>query len=187
VWNGIDPAELTYSETKGDYFLFIVSSLWRGREKGLGIAIAIAEHFGARLVVGAALSDFMPDSLRSPNVEYRGMIEGAEKAELLAGARALLFPTQTTEPFGLVIAEALASGTPVIASNKGACPELVTSDVGFTCETLDDYVAAVEALPGIDPAACRRRALAEFDYRVMARRYVAEYERELGQAPKPTF
>jgi len=50
-----------------------------------------------------------------------------------------------------------------------------------------DYVATVEALPSIDPAACRRWALAEFDYRVMARRYVAEYERELGQAPKTNF
>jgi glycosyltransferase involved in cell wall biosynthesis len=191
VWNGIDPSELMYSETKDDYFLFIISNLWRGREKGLGIAIAVTEHFGAKLIVGAALDDFMPDSLRSPNVEYRGPIDGAEKAELLAGARALFFPTQTTEPFGLVVAEALFSGTPVIASSKGACPELITPETGFTCETLDDYQAAVEKLPSIRPRACRRRAETEFNYRVMARRYVAEYERELSSPniyrfPKPT-
>jgi glycosyltransferase involved in cell wall biosynthesis len=187
VWNGVDPSELTYSETKDDYFVFIVSHLWRGRDKGLGIAIAIAEHFGTRLIVGAALDDFMPDSLRSPNVEYRGLIDGVEKAELLAGARALLFPTQVTEPFGLVIAEALFSGTPVIASSKGACPELVTSDVGFTCDTIEDYLAAVTALPAIRPADCRRRAMAEFDYRVMTRHYLAEYGCELGRSGKSNF
>lgn len=177
VWNGIDPSDLVYSETRSDYFLFIVSHLSRARQKGIGIAIAIAEHFGAKLIVGAVVDD--PAPLISPNVEYRGLIDGVEKAELLAGARALLFPTQVTEPFGLVIAEALFSGTPVIASTNGACPELITPDTGFTCDTMAGYLAAVESLPRILPAACRRRAEAEFDYRVMARRYVAEYEKEL--------
>jgi glycosyltransferase involved in cell wall biosynthesis len=178
VWNGIDPSELMYSETKGDYFLFIVSHLSRARQKGIAIAIALAEHFGARLIVGAVADD--PAPIVSPNVEYRGPIDGVEKADLLAGARALLFPTQFTESFGLVIAEALFSGTPVIASRNGACPELITPDAGFTCETMDDYLAAVENLPQIRPAACRRRAESEFDYRVMALRYVAEYEQELA-------
>ena len=178
VWNGIDPSELTYSETKGDYFLFIVSHLSRARKKGIGIAIAIADHFGARLIVGAVADGRAPTV--SPNVEFRGLIDGPEKAELLAGARALLFPTQVTEPFGLVIAEAMFSGTPVIASRNGACPELITPDTGFTCETMEDYLAAVESLPDVRPTDCRRRAETEFDYRVMARRYVAEYERELA-------
>jgi glycosyltransferase involved in cell wall biosynthesis len=178
VWNGVDPSELTYSETKGDYFLFIVSHLSRARQKGIEIAIAIAGHFGARLIVGAAADGRAPAV--PPNVEFRGLIDGIEKAELLAGARALLFPTQFTEAFGLVIAEAMFSGTPVIASKNGACPELITPDTGFTCETMDGYLAAVESLPDIRPADCRRRAETEFDYRVMARRYLAEYERELA-------
>jgi glycosyltransferase involved in cell wall biosynthesis len=183
VWNGADPAEFLYSETKDDYFLFIVSELSRAESKGLLTAIALVERLGTRLLV-AALIDLhpLPPAFVSRNVTYLGEICDEEKATLLAGARALLFPVQIDEAFGMVVAEALMSGTPVIGSKRGALTELLTPDVGFTCDTLEDYVAAVERLDRIEPAACRRRALAEFDYRVMARRYLVEYERELGRA-----
>jgi len=105
---------------------------------------------------------------------------GERKAELLAGARALLFPTQFNEAFGLVIAEALMSGTPVITSDKGACPELVSDDVGFVCSSMDEYVEAFEDLDLISPAACRAKAERDFHYLGMARAYVHEYEREIA-------
>lgn len=182
VWNGIDPGQFIYSETKEDYFLFIVSDLSRAESKGLTTAIAIAERLGTRLLVGGLIDlDPLPPEFLSPNVTYLGEIRDEQKAALLAGAKALLFPVRLDEAFGMVIAEALVSGTPVIGSKRGALPELITPDVGFTCDTLDEYIAAAEQLDRIQPAVCRARAMTEFHYQVMTRKYVVEYERELGR------
>jgi glycosyltransferase involved in cell wall biosynthesis len=182
VWNGIDPDEFVYSERKDDYFLFIVSRLQRAVSKGLLTAIAVAERLGARLFVGGRIDLHpLPPAFLSPNVTYLGEIREERKATLLAGAKALLFPVQADETFGLVIAEALISGTPVIGSRRGALPELITPDVGFLCDTLDEYVTAAEQLDRIDAAACRQRAMTEFHYQAMTKGYLAEYERELGR------
>lgn len=186
VWNGIDPEEIVYSETKLDYFLFIVSRLDRAESKGLLIAIETVERIGARLLVVAELGKKgIPPALASPNVTYLGYLMEEEKAEVFAGAKALFFPVQMADSFGLVAAEALMSGTPVIGSRHGSLPELITPDTGFTCDTPEDYVAAAQRVHEIRPQACRDRAMREFHYRVMAGRYVAEYERELGKPPGP--
>lgn len=185
VYNGIVPSEYIYSETKDDYFLFIVKMLERAELKGFETAAALVDRLGLRLVVGGSsenkeLEDQFARMCRSKGIEFAGEIYGARKAELFAGAKALLFPTRQDEPFGLVTAEALISGTPVICSNRGACPELVTEDVGFVCADLDDYVRAIERIEEILPSVCREKALKEFHYQRMARDYVKEYERELG-------
>jgi glycosyltransferase involved in cell wall biosynthesis len=177
VWNGIDPDEFIYSRTKEDYFLYIVSRLSR-MHKGLMFAIEAVKRIGARLIVAGHRDVPVP---KLPNVTYIGYVGGRLKAELLAGAKAMFFPVQIPEPFGLVVAEALMSGTPVIGSRNGSVPELVTPGVGFTCDTVDDYAAAAERIGEISPAACRARAMREFHYLKMARRYLAEYERELGR------
>jgi glycosyltransferase involved in cell wall biosynthesis len=180
IWNGIDPAETVYSETKGDDFLFIVSDLGVAEPKGLLTAIAVVERLGARLLVAADLGAApLPPAFASPNVTWLGYIVEEEKAAVLARAKALLFPVQIPEAFGLVVAEALMSGTPVIGSRNGSLPELIAPDVGFICDTLEEYVAAAERVHEIRPAACRSRAMREFHYQIMARRYVTEYEREL--------
>lgn len=180
VWNGVDPAELIFSASKEDYFLFMVSRLSRASEKGLETAISVAERVGARLFVAAQVDvDPFPRRLMSPNVTYVGEVAGEQKAVLMAGARALLFPGHPRESFGLVVAEALMSGTPVITGRGGGLPEVARPEVGFTCDTLEEYVAAAERVDQIDPAACRQLANAEFHYEVMAHRYVAEYEKEM--------
>ncbi len=182
VWNGIDPSELIYNSSKSDYVLFIVSKLTRAEQKGLLTAIRVAEHVGARLLVAGQVDLYpFPSHLLSPSVTYLGEITGQWKAILLAEARALLFPGHVAETFGLVVAEALMSGTPVIAGRHGALPELVTPQVGFTCHTFGEYVSAMEHIAEIEPEQCRQRAVSEFHYRVMARRYVTEYERELAR------
>lgn len=186
VYNGIVPSDYIFSETKNDYFLFIVKMLERAQLKGFETATALVDRLGLRLVVGGSsankdLEDQFARMCRSKGIEFAGELYGARKAELLAGARALLFPTRQDEPFGLVTAEALISGTPVICSNRGACPELVTEDVGFVCADLDDYVRAIERIEEIVPSVCREKALKEFHYQRMARDYVKEYERELGK------
>ena len=92
-----------------------------------------------------------------------------------AGAKALLFPTKLNEAFGLVIAEALMSGTPVICSNHGACPEIVSPETGFVCRDRQDYLDAIDHLGTIQPEACRTRAIRDFHYLRMAGDYVREY------------
>ena len=184
VLNGVDPSELAYSASKGDYLLF-VSRAEAAEAKGIDRALELSRDAGIKLVVmaGATSDEVMDDLVRccqQPAIEFVGDVRGAHKAELFAGARALLFPTQLHEAFGLVIAEALMSGTPVIASNRGACPELVTPDVGFVCEGRDDYLRAIDRIGTIRPEACRAKAMAEFHYLRMARDYVREYRAEIA-------
>jgi glycosyltransferase involved in cell wall biosynthesis len=186
VYNGVNPAELIYRERKDDYFLFLgkVSRPY----KGIATALSLARRLGFRLLVAGGTrfslrrSGGWMDSLRA-DVKFLGEVGGTRKAELLAGARALLSPISWNEPFGLVVAEALMSGTPVITTPVGAMPELVTPDVGFLCANEDELAAAVQRVGEIDPAACRRRALAHFSSRACAEKYLHYYKRRIAGLP----
>ena len=85
------------------------------------------------------------------------------------------------EAFGLVLVEALISGTPVICSDQGACPEIISSEVGFVCRNRTEYREAVDRLETISPSTCREKALREYHYLSMAADYVKEYEIEIAQ------
>jgi glycosyltransferase involved in cell wall biosynthesis len=184
VYNGIDPSEFIYSEVKDNYFLFIVFGLERSIFKGLGIALSLVEELGIKLVVAGSSKNshyqkHFAAFCKEQGLVFVGEIGGQQKAELIAGAKALLFPTMVNEPFGLVAAEALISGTPVICSNRGACPELISPDVGFVCSSHDEYITAVERIETISPRACREKAMRDFHYLRMAADYVKEYGREI--------
>jgi Glycosyltransferase len=185
VCNGVDPEEFIFSEAKDDYVLFMSSMDW-GLAKGLDVALSLSAQLGFKLVVaGAAVDqeriDWVAEKCREVKAEYVGDVRGQAKADLLAGAKAFLFPTKVDEAFGLGMAEALMSGTPVICSNRGACPEIVSPEVGFVCVGPQDYVAAIERIGEISPAACRAKALKDYHYLRMARDYVQEYEEEIRQ------
>lgn len=185
VYNGIDPMEYVYSEKKQSYLLF-VATLRLAWKKGLAEAIAIAQLSGRRLYVAGSDPDKhlvaeVRREVEKNNMLYLGEISGAEKADIFAGAAALVFPTQINEAFGLVLAEAMMSGTPVVCSAHGACSELVTSDVGFVCNDRQGYLAAIDKLTGISPAACRARAMNNFHYLVMAKAYINEYLLEISR------
>jgi glycosyltransferase involved in cell wall biosynthesis len=185
VTNGIDPRELIYSETKGDYFLFVVANLATLQLKGFEVARALVRACGLKLVVAGGFADRKParellEMFAREGIAYAGHVSGERKAELFAGARALLFPTQANETFGLVVAEALMSGTPVICSDRGACPELVPPEAGYVCSNFPDYVQAVENVGRISPLACRVLALERYHYLRMARDYVSELEKEIA-------
>ncbi len=180
VCNGIDPEEYSFSEAKDDYLLFMSSMNW-GLQKGLDVALSLSAQLGFKLVVAGTSTtqqgiDRVAELCRQVKADYVGDVRGSAKADLLAGARAFLFPTKLDEAFGLGMAEALMSGTPVICSNLGACPEIVTPEVGFVCATRQDYIEAVGRIGEISPAACRARAMSEYHYLRMARDYVREYE-----------
>jgi glycosyltransferase involved in cell wall biosynthesis len=174
VLNGIDPAEYQYSETKQDYFLFIASMDW-AHHKGLDFALDLSRSLGFRLVVAgsAKARNTIEEIARrclAAGAEYVGDVRGAEKSTLFAHARGLLFPTQVNEAFGLAIAEALMSGTPVICSSYGACAELVTPDVGFVCRTEVDYgeaFARIETIAPTNAALSRWRSFTTCAWRVI--------------------
>src|SRR5512146_699425 len=146
---------------KGSYLAFL------GRispEKGLDRAIEIARRSGIPLRVAAKIDRADKDYfearieplLKGPGVEFVGEIGESQKSEFLGNARALLFPISWPEPFGLVMIEAMACGTPVIAVNHGAVPEVVTNGVsGFVVDTIEQAVAAVGRIPEIDRRAVR--------------------------------
>jgi glycosyltransferase involved in cell wall biosynthesis len=185
VVNGIDPSEFIYSASKSNYFLF-TACLDRAEQKGLDVAVSLSRKAGFKLVVaGSAVSDAANAAIREmcrhDNIEMVGEIQGERRAELFAGAKAFLFPTQHNEAFGTVMAEALVSGTPVICSNRGACQELISPDVGFVCATEQDYLAALDRVHLIKPTDCREKVMREYHYLRMARDYVEQYRQEIGQ------
>ena len=185
VTNGIDPCEFIFSETKNDYFLFVVANLSDLKLKGFEIARSLVRQCGIKLIVagappeGESVEHYLP-MFKKDGIAYVGYVSEKRKAELFAGAKCLLFPTQANETFGLVVAEALMSGTPVIASHHGACPEIVLPEVGMICATMDDYKSAVERVERISPLACRTAALERYHYLRMARDYVIEFEKEIA-------
>ena len=185
VWNGIDPAEYIYSETKDDYFLFMSTMDW-GMKKGLDVVLSLARKVGFKLIVAGTGETYeriqqVQQMCSEAGAQYVGDVRGREKAELLAGARGFLFPTKLDEAFGLGMVEALMSGTPVICSDRGACSEIITPDVGFTCSTEDQYIAAIEKIANIHPSICREKANGNYHYQTMAGNYVREYEIELSR------
>jgi len=185
VLNGIDPSRYIYSETKDDYFLFMSTMDW-GAEKGLDEVLSLSAEIGFKLVIAGTGKDYesigrVAEMCRQVGAEYVGDVKGQRKAELLAGAKAFLFPTKVVEAFGLGMVEALMSGTPVICSDRGACPEIISADVGFVCRNRDELVAAVKSVNEIPPRACREKAIRNFHYLRMAADYVAEYEKEIAR------
>ncbi|MGA2508075.1 MAG: glycosyltransferase family 4 protein [Chitinispirillaceae bacterium] len=168
VYNGLDPSEYLFNDQKDDYLLFM-SRVSRS-SKGVDKAIALAKRMGFKLIIAGGYTFTLNRKIRSV-----GMVGGRKKAELIANARALLFPISWGEPFGLIMIEALVSGTPVIATPCGAVPEIVTPDVGFLCAGLPEMEQAVERINEISPHACRRRVMEHFTSEKMAENYLKVY------------
>jgi len=180
VYNGVNLNEYGDRGEKSDYFFFMAKFLSR---KGLDTAVSLAKDLGFTLIAagGRRLS------LRR-NIRYVGEIDGEEKRSLLAKARALLFPIRWPEPLSLVALESLASGTPIITSRVGSMDEIVSSEVGFLCDTYEEFVEAITNIDRINPEDCRKRAAECFSAEVMARNYLKYFERilergDLGDEP----
>lgn len=168
-----------FSPSPGDYLAFLGRA---SPQKGLDRAIRIAVATGQKLKVAARIcpeergyyAEAIAPRLRDagPVVEFVGEIGGDEKDAFLAGARGLLFPIDWEEPFGLVMIEALAVGTPVIAWRRGSVPEVIEHGrTGFIVDDLDGAMAAVRAIDGIDRRACR----ADFERRFTSERMARDY------------
>jgi glycosyltransferase involved in cell wall biosynthesis len=185
VLNGLDPADFLYSASKEPFLLFMAPAE-RALVKGLNTAIAVSKRAGIGLVVaGTGGSHEAIERLaavcREGGADYIGDIRGTAKAQWLAAAKAVILPSQTNEGCPLTLIEALMSGTPVLASDAGGIPEVVSRGVGYLCRNEDDYVHAVARLDEISSERCRSHALEHFHYQRMVRDYVSEFEHEIAR------
>lgn len=177
VHNGIDISEYSlkpYKHSKDEFLLFLAKANWI--VKNLPGAIRIANSANLPLHIGGGNAPFWCKGITS-----YGMIDGARKMHLLQTARALLFPIIWNEPFGIVTTEALACGTPVISTPRGALPEIIDSSCGVLADSFDDLVEAVRKIDYLEPEACRNRVLEKFTHIHMAEKYLMYYSKILKE------
>ncbi len=186
VPNAVDVEEHGFCDRKEDY-LVCVSRICEA--KGTEHAVHLARRSGCRLVLAGKIDpgrdrEYFEQKVKpyldGEKVVYLGEVSQEEKVRLVSRARAFLFPIQWEEPFGLVMAEALACGTPVLTTRWGAAPEVVEHGVtGFLAETPEGLLEYIDRIDEIDPKECRRSAEERFSPRAMADGYMEIYTKAL--------
>lgn len=178
VHHGINIDNFEIGNGKGDYLVFL------GRmtpEKGVESAIQVARASGSRLLIAAKMQEegevsYFEETIKrqlNEDIEYLGEVTSEEKVALLGNATALLNPINWEEPFGMVMIEAMACGTPVISTPRGSAPEIISPGVnGLMASSLEGLVSAVNQVKSIDRPGCRR----DVEDRFSADRMAAEYE-----------
>lgn len=193
VHHGVPAAIYRQGAGSGGYLAFL------GRiapEKGVDRAIEIAQRVGMPLRIAAKVDNVdkayfegtIRGLLRNTDVEFVGEISDQEKDDFLGLAHALLFPIDWPEPFGLVMIEALACGTPVIAFRGGAVEELIRNGVtGFVVDNVEGAVQAIGGLDRIDRSVCRREFEQRFSVDRMCRDYVRIYRQIVAGSKAPSL
>jgi glycosyltransferase involved in cell wall biosynthesis len=191
IHHGLPRTLHTFRERGEGYLAFLGRT---SPEKGLPRAIEIARRTGRRLVIAAKVypeeqayfdQTIAPLLRTSPGVEFIGEVGGSAKDAFLGGADALLFPIDWPEPFGLVMIEALACGTPVIGWRNGSVPEVVEDGVtGFVVDDVEQAVPAVERVGTLSRRACRRAFEARYDAARMTSDYLEVYRKVAYRADR---
>jgi glycosyltransferase involved in cell wall biosynthesis len=188
VHNAIPVDEYPFETEKDDFVLFL------GRispEKGPDLAIRAARAAGRRIVVAAKCNEpaehvYFEERVRpllGPDADWYGHATTEEKKKLLARASALVFPIQWDEPFGIVMVEAMACGTPVVALRAGSVPEVVVDGLtGYICDRPEELPVALQRVDALDPKTCREHVLDRFDVPDMVEGYEAVYRRAIARA-----
>ncbi len=209
VYNGVNVNNFPFVTKKSDYFITLARF---HPDKGQHIAVQACLEQGARLKMAGGVGDLMSAKklileignplstyrslldfryfsdkifpfLQSGQIEHVGEVSGQHKLEFISKARALLFPIEWNEPFGMAAIEALACGTPVVSMARGALPEIITHGVnGYLANTEKEFKFYMRKIDEIDPAACRQSVERKFSGRVMAKNYLARYQKVLAMA-----
>ena len=177
--HGVDVAQFTFREKPDDYVCY-VGRFTSG--KGPIQAIETARTLGLRLLLAGPENKYFREQVKplidGRSVEYVGFVSGTERDNLLGGARALLYPIQYPEAFGLVLVEAMLCGTPVAAMRLGAVPEIVEESVsGYTATSKEELAKALTGCLALDRREIHRRAEQRFSAERMARDYAMVYEK----------
>lgn len=189
IHHGIDLTQFTFSDSDDGYLVFF------GRihhDKGTAEAIEVARRTGRKLVIAGIVQDEeyfrkrIEPHIDGDKVSYFGPVGPDKRSEVLGRAAALLHIINFDEPFGLSMVESMACGTPVVATGRGAVPEVVDDKVsGFVVDDLEGAVMAVKRIGDVDRLACRRHVEERFTVERMAEEYLAVYKRILGGRRRP--
>ena len=196
ILHGLDPDLYAAGTGEGGYIAFLGRF---AKEKGPHVAIEAARRAGTLLRMGGGVhpvdvsffeSEVKPLLAKPDGVQWLGELSHIPKVSLLQGARAMLFPIDWEEPFGLVLIESMLVGTPVIAFPRGSVPEVIEEGVtGFIVRSAAEMADRIKSLDGFDRARCRERALERWSSMRMAREHEMLYERLIarsthGRAPR---
>lgn len=212
VHNAVDPYDFPFVQDKKSYFITLARF---APYKGQHIAVRGAVKLKKRLRMAGIVADIttsrrllielanplspyrsdpqfryysdkiLPSVLRHRNITYSGNLSGKAKLKFLSEAKALLFPIEWDEPFGMSVIEALACGTPVIAMNRGAMPEIIEHGVtGFLANNEEEFIEYMQRIDEINPKACRRSARERFSAEAMAKEYIARYKEVIKRHKK---
>ncbi|MGE3975723.1 MAG: glycosyltransferase [Bdellovibrionales bacterium] len=184
IYNGVDQNHYPVMTKKQDYYVFLARTTWR--VKNVKTAIAWANDVGVRLEImgGSGIS--------RGNIHYNGLVDEDQKLQLLANARALIYPTNWDEPCAAAPLEALACGTPVITTPNGCMPELVRDGTGVVCRNYAELLEAAEKVKSIDPMKCRHSIESYFSLSRMTDDYLKLFDKimregELDHSPEYNF
>jgi glycosyltransferase involved in cell wall biosynthesis len=177
IYHGVDPTNFMFRAEPDDYLCFL------GRftdQKSPLKAIKTAKNLGMRILLAGPEDDYyrahIAPLVDGKSVEFMGFVDGQRRSQLLAGARALLYPINQPEPFGLVLIESMMCGTPVAVMGMGAVPEIVDEGItGCTAASLNEFPEAVRRAVLLDRHEVRRQAVARFSADRMAREYSKLY------------
>ena len=183
VYNAIDVHSFPYEERKEDYLLFLSRV---SVDKMPHLAVEVARRSGRRLIIAGKVdrvderyfSSVLAPLIDGKQVQFMGEADARLKRELFAKAYCLVLPLCWEEPFGLVMIEAMACGTPVVSFGRGAAPEVVVDgETGYIVRDVDEMVDAVGRVDRINPRRCRQHVEDNFDAPLMANRYLQAYQR----------
>ncbi len=210
VYNAVDVCNFQFLDKKKGYFFTLARF---SRDKGQHIAAKLCVKLGYELQMAGSVADItspkqlslelanplspyrqvpdfryysdeiLPYTIKSKRIKHLGDISGARKQRLMSNAKALLFPIAWDEPFGMAVIEAMACGTPVVAMNRGAMPEIIQHGVnGFLANSEQEFAEYMQRVDEIDPYECRRSVETHFSADVMAKQYVERYHEAIRRS-----
>lgn len=186
VLNGIPIQDFSFSNNPKDYFAYLG---FLNYDKGADIAVRVAKKSGIKLTLaGNSTPDFLEKEIKpylDKKIKYVGPVSKEERNDFLKNAKALLVPIQWNEPFGLVMPEAMACGTPVIGFNKAAVPEIVKhGKTGFIVNNEEEMIEAIGKIDTIDRRKCRKHVEENFTVEKMVDGYEKIYQEVINKHKK---